>query len=78
MPKLKTRKSRTSRGIQGSPQKARTSVGNQRVLNQQAAWDAGKRVMLTVANSDPELGGPFIKTEARNVWGLPKHMRKAV
>lgn len=76
--KKRCRKSRTSRGIVGSPTKARTSVGCKRVLNQQAAWAAGKRVMLTVANTDKERGGPFIKVEAREVWGVPPFVRKVV
>ena len=77
MAKKKSRKSRTSKGIHGSSAKARTSFGMQRLLNQQAAWIAGKRVMVTTNNSDPSVGGPFIKVEARQVWGLPPAERRA-
>jgi hypothetical protein len=73
----KGRKSRTSFGVQGSPKKCRTSVGVKRVLNQQKAWEQGKKVMLTVPNPDSSATNMrFIKVNARAVWGLPPMLRK--
>lgn len=54
----------TSKGIVGRPRRARTSVGFKRLINQQNAWLAGKRVMLVVDKAGHKL-------EAREVWGLP-------
>ena len=70
MAKKKSRKSRTSKGIIGSPTRARTSVGTKRLLNQMEAWFKGKRVMLTVPNPDSTAkNARMIKLEARQVWG---------
>lgn len=75
--KKKGRKSRTSNGVIGSPMRARTSVGTKRLLNQMEAWLKGKRVMLTVPNSDTTAkNARMIKVEARQVWGLPPFMKK--
>lgn len=77
MAKKKSRKSRQSKGIVGSPKKSRTSVGVKRLLNQQAAWLAGKRVMLTIPNPDKNVTNErFIRVEAREVWGLPPSERR--
>ena len=41
------------------------------------AWLKGKRVMLTVPNSDTTAkNARMIKVEARQVWGLPPFMKK--
>jgi hypothetical protein len=77
MAKKKSRKSRTSNGVIGSPERARTSVGTKRLLNQVDAWNKGKRVMLTIPNPDTTAkNARFIKVEAKQVWGLPAFMRK--
>ena len=67
MAKKRSRKSRTSKGIVGSPQKARTSTGMKRLLNQFDAFQKGKRVMLKQPSSD----NPSImeKVPAEAVWG---------
>lgn len=46
------------------------------------AWKAGKRVMLTIPNPNAnETAKPFIRVEARKVWGepnvKPKESRKS-
>ena len=77
MAKKKSRKSRTSNGVVGSPRRAKTSVGMKRVHNQMDAWMEGKRVMLTVPNPDATAtNARMIKVEARQVWGLPPFMKK--
>ena len=77
MAKKKSRKSRTSNGVVGSPKRAKTSVGTKRLLNQMNAWMEGKRVMLTVPNPDvAATNARMIKLEARQVWGLPPFMKK--
>lgn len=77
MAKKKSRKSRTSNGVIGSPKRAKTSVGMKRLLNQMDAWMEGKRVMLTVPNPDVTAkNARMIKLEARQVWGLPPFMKK--
>jgi len=66
MAKKKSRKSRKSLGIQGSPQKARTSVGMKRLLNQVDAFKKGKRVVLKQPSSDnPSI---YEKIPAEAVW----------
>lgn len=74
MAKKRSRKSRTSNGVVGSPERARTSVGMKRVLNQLDAWSKGKNVRLTVPGSDKN--ARMIKVDARQVWGLPSFMKK--
>jgi hypothetical protein len=69
MAKKKSRPSQTSKGIQGSPTRARTSYGITRSLNQIKAWEQGKRVMLVVDKAGH-------KVEAREVWGLPPQERR--
>lgn len=49
--------------------KARTSKGMKRLLNQLAAWEKGKRVMLVADKAGH-------KAEARTVWGLPPEERR--
>lgn len=73
--KKKVRKSRTSRGVVGSPTKARTSVGMQRLLNQKAAWAAGKKVVLTIPKRDGR--GDFEKVPAEALWGTPQNPKFA-
>ena len=67
MAKKKSRKSRTSKGIHGTT-RTRTSFGMTRLLNQQKAWEQGKRVMLSVDGGE--------KVEARQVWGLPPFLKR--
>jgi len=77
MAKKKSRKSRTSNGVIGSPERAPTSVGMKKALNQLDAWQKGKRVMLTIPNPDStNKKEPMIRVEARQVWGLPPFLRK--
>lgn len=57
----------TSKGTVGTT-KARTSYGMKRLLNQRAAWEQGKRVMISVDGKE--------KVEAREVWGLPPFLKR--
>jgi hypothetical protein len=42
--------------------------------NQIAAWEAGKNVMLTVPNNGADVKKtPFVRVNARLVWGTPGH-----
>ena len=77
MAKKRSRKSRTSNGVVGSPERARTSVGMKRVLNQLDAWSKGKNVRVTIPNPDSTAkDARMIKVDARQVWGMPPFMRK--
>jgi len=77
MAKKRSRKSRTSNGVVGSPERARTSVGMKRVLNQLDAWSKGKNVRVTIPNPDSTAkDARMIKVDARQVWGTPPFMRK--
>lgn len=76
MGKKKLRKSRESRGLQGSPSKCKTSKGMQRLLNQQAAWLKGKRVKLPVytivkRENAPDEIHAYNTVEAKSIWGSP-------
>ena len=59
----------TSKGERRSSRGCRSLTPMQRLLNQQAAWLKGKRVMLVV-----DAAGH--KVEAQQVWGLPPMLRK--
>ena len=59
----------TSQGLRRSSRRCRSLTPMQRLLNQQAAWLKGKRVMLVI-----DAAGN--KAEAREVWGLPPMLRK--
>ena len=40
------------------------------VINQRAAWARGKRVMLTIPNTNTnETNKPFIRVNASEIWG---------
>ena len=46
----------------------------QRLLNQRRAWLKGKNVVLTIENPNKnESDKPFIRVNARDVWGSPKN-----
>lgn len=77
MGKKKSRTSQTSKGIVGSPKSSRNKKDPhyqmQRLLNQQAAWAAGKNVVLTIENPNKnETNRRYIKVNARDHWGDPK------
>lgn len=45
-----------------------------RLINQRAAFDAGKNVMVTIANPNPnELDKPFIRVNAKTIWKSNKY-----
>ena len=73
--KKKSRDKYTSKGIIGktkSRSKNDEDYSALRLINQQAAWLAGKNVVLTIENPNKnETNKPFIKVNARNVWGSP-------
>lgn len=78
MAKKKSRKSRTSQGLVGSPKRCRTSVYGSmtRALNQQDAWLKGKNVVLTIENPDKTCTNErLIKVNARDYWGLPPMLK---
>lgn len=77
MAKKKSRKSRTSNGVIGRPERAPTSVGMKKALNQLDAWAKGKKVTLTIPNPDStNKKERMIRVDARQVWGMPPFMRK--
>jgi len=46
----------------------------QRLLNQRRAWAKGKNVVLTIENPNKnESDKPFIRVNARDIWGSPKN-----
>jgi hypothetical protein len=59
----------TSQGLRRSSRGCRSLTPMQRLLNQQAAWLKGKRVMLVI-----DAAGN--KAEAQAVWGLPPMLRR--
>lgn len=59
----------TSQGSRRSSRGCRSLTPTQRLLNQQAAWLQGKRVMLVVNAAGHKL-------EAQQVWGLPPMLRR--
>lgn len=71
MAKKKSRKSRVSKGIVGSPAKARTSTGIQRLINQLNAYKAGKRTRVVIPVGFPgERNSAKYKTvDGSAVWG---------
>ena len=45
----------------------------QRAINQREAWLKGKNVVVTVPNPNTkETNKPFIKVNAKDLWGSPK------
>ena len=45
-----------------------------RLLNQRRAWAKGKNVVLKIENPNKnETDKPFIRINARDVWGSPKN-----
>lgn len=51
------------------------------MVNKVEAWRRGKRVMLTIANplvkGKEKTNKPFVRVEARSVWGNPFDKKKA-
>lgn len=77
MTKKRTRTKYVSKGVVGRASGARTSTGMKRLLNQLDAWNAGKRVVLTVPNKDEnETNRRKYKVNARDHWGTPPSERK--
>jgi len=77
MGKKKSREKYTSKGIVGSPMKSSTKqdpgYAFRRSLNQRIAWKEGRNVVLTIPNpNDKETNKPFIRVNARQVWGDPR------
>ena len=52
-------------------------ASSERVINQRRAFDAGKNVMVTIPNPNPnETNKRFIRVNARNVWRSNKWQPK--
>jgi len=52
-------------------------ASGERVINQRRAFDAGKNVMVTIPNPNPnETNKRFIRVNARNVWRSNKWQPK--
>lgn len=65
-----------SKGERRSSVRTRSSDAAERLSNQQKAWHAGKNVMVTVKNPNPdETNKPFIRVPATKAWGRPKSER---
>ena len=69
-----------SKGIHSSVSKKTTNairknylVSSARIMNQMIAHNAGKNVVVTVANPNKEqTNRPFIKVSSTVAWGAPK------
>ena len=77
MAKKKSRDKYTSKGVVGKTMKSRSNsdddYASRRLMNQQAAWQNGKNVVVTIQNPNKnETNKPFIKVNARDIWGSPK------
>lgn len=77
MGKKRQRASQTSKGIHGGPMKSRSKrdadYAVRRIENQLHAWRKGRNVVLTIANPNKnETNKPFIRVNARDVWGDPR------
>lgn len=73
MGKKKQRATQVSKGIHGGPAKSRSKQDAdypiRRLANQLEAHRKGKRVMLTIANPNPnETNRPFIRVPSTEVW----------
>lgn len=78
MGKKKQRASQTSKGEIGRPMKSRSKLDAdypaRRMVNQREAWAKGRNVVLTLPNPNKnETNRPFIRINAREVWGDPRH-----
>lgn len=74
MGKKKQRASQTSKGEIGNPLKTSIRTPATRQINQRNAWLKGKNVVLTIPNpSKSETNKPFIRVNARDIWGDPRH-----
>lgn len=50
----------------------------QRLINQREAWAAGKNVIVTIPNPDPDARNmPYIRVKGKDIWGDPKRPKKA-
>ena len=65
--------SNVSNGIKKAMRKDYLASG-ERMFNQREAWAKGKNVVLTIPNPNPnEADKRFIRVNARDLWGSPKH-----
>ena len=74
MGKKKSRTKQVSKGIIGRPMRSRLrhfdeGYESQRTMNQLIAFNAGKKVMLTIPNPNKnETNKPMIRVPAHTVW----------
>ena len=74
MGKKKSRAKQVSKGIIGRPMRSRLrhfdeGYESQRIMNQLIAFNAGKKVMLTIPNPNKnETNKPMIRVPAHTVW----------
>ena len=74
MGKKRTRAKQVSKGIIGRPMRSRLrhfdeGYESQRTMNQLIAFNAGKKVMLTIPNPNKnETNKPMIRVPAHTVW----------
>ena len=48
-------------------------------MNQRIAWKEGRNVVLTIPNpNDKETNKPFIRKNAREVWGDPRRQGRTM
>lgn len=70
-----------SQGIHSNVRQSILNVNRQsymksglRLLNQRRAWAKGKNVVLKIENPNKnETDKPFIRVNARDIWGSPKN-----
>jgi hypothetical protein len=80
MSKKKSRESQTSNGTRRNVTNGKKTRADDshmtRVRNQQEAWLKGKNVVLVVVNPNTnETNKPFIRKNAKDVWGSPGKYR---
>ena len=64
--------SNVSAGVRKAMRKEYLESGR-RIINQRAAWEKGKNVVLTIENPNKnETNKRFIRVPAKQLWGSPK------
>ena len=72
-------KTYVSKGERRSSMKTSIKDPGTRLMNQKKAWLQGKNVVLTIENPNKnETNKRFIRVNARNIWGDPKHANSIV
>lgn len=74
-----TKEKKTSKGERKSSISTRINSPSAKVINQLKAHNAGKRVMVTIANPNKEETNKlFIRVPSTTVWGNPKDTNRFI